>query len=124
MRARLQRRIERGAARGLAGALLCLRLGVGPAAGLGPAATDNDAVLDHDRADGRIGPGAALPAPPKRQCQLHEALIGGLRVPGFLRQLVLQISEDHLRNVASRVSSSPESSPSTASKSFASRKLR
>ena len=81
MRARLQRHIERGAARGLAGARQRLRLGMRPAAGLGPAAADNDAVLDHDRADGGIGPGAALPAPAERQRQLHEALVGGLRRP-------------------------------------------
>ena len=70
MRARLQRHIERGAARGLAGARQRLGLGMGPAAGLGPAAADDDAVLDHDRADGGIGPGAALPAPAERQRQL------------------------------------------------------
>ena len=124
MRARLQRHIERGAARGLAGARQRLRLGVGPAAGLRPAAADNDAVLDHDRADGGIGPGAALPAPAERQRELHEALVGGLRFLRFLRVLVFQNAEDHLRNRAIRASSSPESSPSTASKSFASRKLR
>src|ERR1700694_5695565 len=67
MRARLQRHIERGAARGLTGPRERLRLGMGPATRVGPAAADNDAVLDHDRADGRIGPGAALPAPAERQ---------------------------------------------------------
>ena len=41
-----------------------------------------------------------------------------------LRELVFQNAEDHLRNVATRASSSPESSPSTVSKSLASRKLR
>ncbi len=124
MRARLQRDIERGAARGVTGARQCLGLGMGAAAGLGPAAADNDAVLDHDRADRRIGPGAALPAPAERQRQRHEALVGGLRILRFLRVLVFQDAEDHLRNVASRASSSPESSPSTVSKSLASRKLR
>ena len=124
MRTRLQRHIERGAARGLAGALERLRLGMRPAPGLGPATADNDAVLDHDRADGGIGPGAALPAPPERQCQLHEAPVGSFRRFRFLRELVFQNAEDHLRNRASRASSSPESSPSTASKSLASRKLR
>ena len=87
MRTRFQRHIERGAARGLAGAVERLGLGVGAATGLGPATADNDAILDHDRADGGIGPGAALPAPAERQCQLHEALIGGLRFPRFLREL-------------------------------------
>src|SRR6266481_6462070 len=124
MRAWLQRHIEGGAARSLAGAPERLRLGVGTAARLRPAAADNNAVLDHDRPDGRVWPGAALPAPPERQRQLHEALVSGLRFPGFLRELVFQNSEDHLRNRAIRASSSPESSPSTASKSLASRKLR
>src|ERR1700676_383470 len=124
MRAWLERRVERGAARSFAGGLERLGLGVRTAARLGPAAAYNDAVLDHERADGRIGPGAALPAPAKRQRQLHEALVGGFRFPGFLRELVFQNAEDHLRNSASRASSSPESSPSTASKSLASRKLR
>ncbi len=78
MRARLQRHIERGAAGGFAGAAQRLRLGVGAAAGLGPATADNDAVPDHDRADGGIGPGAALPAPSERQRKRHEALVGGL----------------------------------------------
>src|SRR6266849_1259933 len=124
MRAWLQRHIEGGAARGLASTLERLRLGVGTAARLGPAATHNDAVLHNDSADGGIGPGAALPAPTERQRQLHEALVGSFRFPGFLRELVFQNAEDHLRNRASRASSSPESSPSTASKSLASRKLR
>src|SRR5258707_1444796 len=66
MRARLQRHIERGAAGGFAGAIERLRFGVGAAAGLGPATTHNDAVLAHDRADGGIGPGTALPAPSER----------------------------------------------------------
>src|ERR1019366_8721326 len=124
MRARFQRYVQRGAARGLAGAPKRLWLGVGPAACLRPAAAYNDAVLDHHGADGGIRPGLALPAPPERQRQLHEALVGGFRHFGSLRELVFQNTEDHLRNVASRVSSSPESSPSTVSKSFASRKLR
>src|SRR5882724_9196235 len=124
MRAWLQRHIERGTPRGLAGPPERLRLGVGTAAGLGPAAADDDAVLDDDSPDGGIGPGAPLPAPPQRQRQLHEAPVGGFRLPGFLRELVFQNAEDHLRNRASRASSSPESSPSTVSKSLASRKLR
>src|SRR5258707_7903922 len=123
MRARLQRHIERGAARGFAGLLQRLGLGMGTAAGLGPAAADDDAIFHHDRADGGIGPGAPLPAPPERQRELHEALVGGFRHFGLLRELVFQNAEDHLRNRACRASSSPQSSPSTASKSLASRKL-
>src|ERR1700740_1509214 len=97
---------------------------MGTAPGLGAAAPDDDTVLDHHGADGRIAPRAARPAPPERQSELHEALVGGLRLLRFLRELLFQNAEDHLRNRASRVSSSPESSPSTASKSLASRKLR
>ncbi len=100
MRAGLQRHIERGAARGLAGAPQRLGLGMRPAARLGPAAADDDAVLDHDRADGRVRPGAPEPAPAERQRQLHEALIRGFGFLGFLRVLVFQNAEDHLRNVA------------------------
>src|SRR6202012_2511728 len=122
MRARLQRDIERGAARGFACALQGLRLGMRAAARLGPAAADNDAILHPAPADGRIGPGAPLPAPAERQRQLHEAPVGLLRCVAFLGKLIFQDAEDHLRIVASRVSSS--SSPSTVSKSLASRKLR
>ena len=124
MRTGLQGHVERGAARGLTGALERLRLGMRPAAGLGPAAADDDAVLHDHSADGGIGPGATLPAPAERQRKLHEALVSGLGLFGFLRVLVFQNAEDHLRNVATRASSSAESSPSTASKSLASRKLR
>src|SRR3984893_5758337 len=124
MRARLKNRSERGHARGLTGSLQSLRLGAGTAARLRPAAANNDTVLDHDRADGGIGPGAALPAPPERQRKLHEARIGGFLLLRLFRELVFQDAEDHLRNSVTRASSSPESSPSTASKSFASRKLR
>ena len=124
MRTGLQRHIERGAAGGLTGALERLGFGMRAAAGLGPAAADDDAILHHDRADGGIRPGPPLPAPPKRQRKLHEARVGGLGFPGFLRELVFQNAEDHLRNAATRASSSPDSSPSTVSKSLASRKLR
>ena len=124
MRTGLERDIERGAACGLTGAPERLRLGMGPSARLGPAAADNDAVLDDNSADGGVGPGAALPAPPESQRKLHEARVRCLGFPVFLRVLVFQNAEDHLRNVATRASSSAESSPSTVSKSLASRKLR
>ena len=113
MRARLERDVERGAARRLAGAAPALRLGMRPPAGLGPAAADDDAVLDDDRADRGIGPGLAEPAPPQRQRQRHEA------------------SDRPRSDIASSLprgpgaaASSPDNSPSTASKSLASRKLR
>src|ERR1700730_7862678 len=93
MRARLKNRSERGHARGLTGSLQSLRLGAGTAARLRPAAANNDTVLDHDRADGGIGPGAALPAPSERQRQRHKALIGGFRLLRLLRELVFQNAE-------------------------------
>src|SRR5581483_2658195 len=122
MRARLERDIERGAARGVTGAVERLRLGMRAPARLGPAAADNDAVLHHDCAHGRIGRSAAQPAPPKRQRKVHETAVGFLRGLAFLSELIFQDPEDNLRIVASRVSS--WSSPSTVSKSLASRKLR
>src|SRR5438552_2663668 len=124
MRTGLQRHIERGAARGVTGALQRLRFGMRAAAGLRPSAADNDAVFHHHRTDGGVRPGASLPAPPERQRELHEARVGSLGLPGFLRELVFQNAEDHLRNAVTRASSSPDNSPSTASKSLASRKLR
>src|ERR1700761_4342319 len=124
MRAWLQGHIKRGAAGGLPGAPQRLGLGMGPAAGLGPAAADDHAVLDQHRAYGGVGPGPALPATSQRQRQLHESQVGGLRHLRFLRQLIFQNPEDHFRNKAGRTSSSDVSSPSTASKSLASRKLR
>ena len=72
MRTRLQCHIKCGATCRLPGAQKRLGLGVGTASGLRPATADNDAVLDHDCADGGIGPGTPLPAPPERQRQLHE----------------------------------------------------
>src|SRR5437660_10431805 len=123
MRARLQRHIQRRTARGLAGAVERLDLRMRTPAGLGPAAADNDAVLDDNSADSGIGPTAAQPAPAERQRQRHEALVGSFRCFGFFGVLIFQNAEDHLRINAGR-SSSPESSPSTVSKSLASRKLR
>ena len=106
MRTGLQRHIERGAARGLAGPSQRLRLGMRPAAWLRPAAADDDAILDDDRADGRVRPGAPQPAAAERQRELHEALVRRFGFFGFLRVLVFQNAEDHLRNVATRASSS------------------
>src|SRR5882757_9115657 len=124
MRARLQRHVKRSPPCGLPGALQRLRLRMRPPARLGPAAPNDDAVLDHDRADRRIRPRTAQPAPAERQRKQHKTLVGYFRLFGFLRELVFQNPEDHLRIVASRATSSLESSPSTVSKSFASRKLR
>src|SRR5258708_4518141 len=124
MRTGLQRHIERGAPRGLARPHECLRLSMRPAAYLRPATANDHAILDHDRTDGRVRPGAPQPTPAERERELHEALVRGFGLFGFLRVLVFQNAEDHLRNVATRASSSAESSPSTASKSLASRKLR
>ncbi len=73
MRAGFERDVERRTARGLACPAQRLDLGMRPAAGLGPAAADNHAILDDHRADRRIGPGAAKPAPAERKRQRHEA---------------------------------------------------
>src|SRR5579863_7514207 len=94
------------------------------ATGLGPAPSDDDTVLDHHGAHGRVGPRTPQSAPAERQRELHEAPVGSLQLLRFLAELFFQNAEDHLRNRAIRASSSPESSPSTASKSLASRKLR
>jgi len=85
---------------------------------------DDHPVLDDDGSHRRVRPGAPLPAPAERQRKLHEASVSVLGVAGLLRKLIFQDAEDHLRTVASRASSSPESSPSTSAKSLASRKLR
>src|SRR6516162_812465 len=124
MRARLERHIERGALRLTISAVQRHRLCMRTTARLGPAPPDNDAVLDHDRADGRVRPGAAESAPAERESKLHKATIGFLGRPMFLLKLILQDAEDHFRIVTILASSSPESSPSTVSKSLASRKLR
>ena len=77
MRTRLQRHIERCASCCFASAFQCLRLRMGPPAGLGPAPSDDNAIPDDDRAHGGIGPCAALPTPAKRQRKLHVAKIFG-----------------------------------------------
>ena len=124
MRTGLQRHIERRAPRGFTGPLQRLGLGMRPSAGLRPATADDHAILDDDRTDGRVRPGAPQPAPAECERKLHEALIRRFGFLDFLPVLVFQDAEDHLRNVATRAASSAESSPSTASKSLASRKLR
>ena len=73
MRAGLERDIERRPARRGTGAAQRLSLGMGPPAGLSPAATDDHAVLDNDRADGGIGPGASQPTPAECECECHKA---------------------------------------------------
>src|SRR5262249_25512056 len=116
VRARLERDVECGAARGLASAAQCLDLRMRPAPGLGPAAADNPrrAVImaaDHG-AYGGIGPSAAKPAPAQRQRQRHESAI----------LLATLIAGAHLRAISA--ASSADSSASAVSKSLASRKLR
>ena len=117
MRARLQRDVERGAARRRAGAAQRLDLRMRPAAGLRPAAADDDAVLDDHRTDGRIGPGAAEPAPAERKRQRHEA-------PVIRSQRPLAAHRPALILRAISAASSPDNSASAVSKSLASRKLR
>ena len=118
MRARLERHVHRGALRGFLGVPQRLDLGMRAAAGLRPAAAKDDAVLHDHRADRRIGPGRAQPAPAERQRQRHEA-----RVVRFGRGLNGRCLVAHLR-AAAAVSSSPDNSSSAARKSLASRKLR
>ena len=129
MRTGLERDVECRAPRRLAGPSQRFGLCMRAAARLGPAAPDDHTILHHDRADGRIGPGAAQPAPAEAQRQLHVTAIrfpcgflGGAR---FFPELIFQDAEDHLRIVTIlAASSSPDSSPSRFSKSLASRKLR
>ena len=67
MRTRLERDVERRAARRAAGAHERLGLRMRPAAGLRPAPPDDDRrPSTDDRADRRIGPGLAEPAPAER----------------------------------------------------------
>ena len=124
MRTGLERDIKCRASRCVACTSERFRLGMRAAARLRPAAADDDAVFHHDRADGRVWPGPAQPAPAERERELHETPVGFLVGPGFFPELIFQDAEDHLRIVTILASSSPESSPSTASKSLASRKLR
>jgi len=111
MRTGLERHIERGAARGLAGALQRLRFRMRASARLRPAATEDFAVFHNDRANGGIGPGIAEPAAAQRQRQVHETC-------------VFRLGHYCFRGAGRGGSSSDDNSPSTASKSLASRKLR
>src|ERR1700729_1890848 len=122
MRAWLERHIKRGTARRTTGLRQRDRLGMGTAARLRPASADDDAILNHHGADGGIGMRAPQAAPAKRQRERHETPVSRFRFRIALPRMLA--GEDHLRNKAIRASSSPESSPSTASKSLASRKLR
>src|SRR6202051_2441342 len=97
---------------------------MGTAARLRPAAPEDDTVLDHDGADGGIGPGASQPPLSGRQRKLHGAPVYFLGRHRFLPEPLFQGAGDHWPTAATRASPSPESSPSTASKSLASRKLR
>ena len=90
-----------------------------PPAWLGPAAPDDDGLVavmaHHHGADRGIGPGVAEPAPAEGERQRHEAGV----VTGH------QSHDPYFRaGTIAGASSSPDSSPSTRSKSLASRKLR
>src|ERR1700722_7391450 len=84
MGAGFERHIERRPA----GAGTCARqgldLGMGAPARLRPAAADDHRnvgrLIDHDGADGGIGPGIAEPAPAEREREVHEALVKPLVV--------------------------------------------
>ena len=127
MRARLKRDVKRRAARRVAGAAQSFDLGVRAAAGLRPAAPDDHAVVDDDRANRGIRPGAAETAAAQCQRQRHEPPVVG-SVRALARRPVrrprhldtrLRI---HLRAISA--ASSADSSASAVSKSLASRKLR
>src|SRR5262249_8296662 len=79
MRAGLKGDIEGSATGRSAGTPQGLYFRGGATAGLRPSSTRNNAVLYHDRANGRIGPGAAEAAAPKPQRQCHEPLVVILR---------------------------------------------
>lgn len=83
MRARLERDIERGTPCRLACPPQRFGLGMRTSAGLRPAPPDDHPVLDDDGADGRVRPGAPLPAPTECQCKVHETAIGVLGLAGF-----------------------------------------
>src|SRR3954468_2797293 len=73
MRARLERAIERGAARTLAGVLQCDDLGMRPARLLMRAASDDHAVvIHHERTNQRIGVGVPSPTLRQRDRLAHE----------------------------------------------------
>ena len=104
MRAGLERDIGGGAAGRLARHLQRLGLGMGPAAGLGPAHAEEASILDDHAAD--IG-----------------VLRRGARAPGGRAAALGPSSGDRQLSPVSPLSSSPESSPKSSSKSLASRKF-
>ena len=75
VRARLKRHTERRAVRRVACATQRLDFRMRPPAGLCPAAADDHAVFDDHRADRRIWPCTAEPAPAERERERHEAAI-------------------------------------------------
>src|SRR5579864_6565579 len=79
MRARLERDIERRAARRIAGATQRLYFGMWAPARLRPTAPDDGAVFDDHGAYCRVRPGAAERAPAQRQGQVHETEVIVLR---------------------------------------------
>ena len=85
MGAGLERDIDGGAARGLAGLLQRHRLGMRPAAGLGPAAADDGVALHDHAADIGVGRGPAAAALAERDRRRHPALL--VQIPNRLRPL-------------------------------------
>src|SRR5277367_1551625 len=124
MRARLQRDIERRAARGLAGFVERASFGVRPTARPRDAAADDDALVEQKGADGRIGRGETERAPTEGERSPHPALV-------FRR---LAVHRGERRSVADSTaggsgstaggSGSASSSPRIVLKSRASRKFR
>src|SRR5262249_41069858 len=116
-----KRHVERRALGRAPRPLQCLGLGMRPTAGLRPATTQDHTVLDDNRADRRVGPGAAEPAPTERKRKLHETPILG-RIGG--RRCRRWGRGGHFRALAGLASSSLASSARASSKSLGSRKFR
>ena len=73
MRTRFQRHISRRATRHFSRVCKRLRLGMGPAANCSHATSDDDTILDDDRANGRIGSRQPLVTPCITDRRFHEA---------------------------------------------------
>src|SRR6516164_4178821 len=121
MRAGLERDIDRGAARRGAGFGERDRLGVRAAARRRPAPADDDRLrpigADDDRADRRVGIGAAEVAPAETERRRHEPAVE-LAID-LLRRTGVHGAHASLAPTGF----SPDSSPTNASKSLASRKF-
>src|SRR5262249_45073274 len=128
MRARLQRHVDRGVARALAGLPDCFSFGMRAPARLRYTTANNDrtvAIIAHnDCANGGVWPGATEPPAAKRQRQRHETLVPRLHATAIVAWEIHVTNRRFHFRCGAFSSSSPESSASAVSKSFASRKFR